>query len=154
MAHFEYSSVIAASPDKLFEYYTEFSNLPQIMPQSYKVELTGPIRKKTPGSEIDLKVSKLGVYVPMELVVEENIPSKMFKVRQSQGPFSLWVHTMKFEDHGKGCLLREIVEYDLPYGIFGKLLEDLLVTRELESVFEFRHRRLGEVLAQKTPKAK
>ena len=43
MAHFEFSSVVAALQEKVFDFITEPSNLPLIMPPDYRVTATGPV---------------------------------------------------------------------------------------------------------------
>jgi ligand-binding SRPBCC domain-containing protein len=151
MAHFEFSSVLPFPRKDVFEFSTNPENLPLIM-NDYKIEPTSPITKMKKGAEYEIRVTRYGISVIWGIVVEEFVPGEMFRDRQSHGPFSLWVHTHKFEDHGQGTLLTELIEYDLPFGLFGKLADDLLVKRELHRLFEGRHARTQELLGQGSAK--
>src|SRR5690348_12764488 len=112
MAHFEYSTVIAAPKAKVFEFLTDIENLKSIMEPTYKIELTTPVTKMKVGEEYEIRVTRYGISVLWGIVIEEFKPHEMFRDRQSHGPFSLWVHTHKFEDHGQGTLLTDVIEYD------------------------------------------
>lgn len=146
MAHFEHSSVIQAPRKQVFDFFSDPNNLEKMIPPGYRVELTSPAVKLKKGSEYELRVSRYGFSVLWGVVVEDFVPGEMFRDRQSHGPFSLWLHTHKFEDHGQGTLLTDIIEYDISFGLLGKLAQDIFVSRDLRHVFEFRHRRLKELI--------
>ena len=149
MAHFEYSSVIHAPKQKTFDFLTVVENFSLLFPEDYKFELLSPVEKMDKGSEYEFRLARFGVSVVWGIVVEEVVAGESYRDRQAHGPFDLWIHTLKVEDHGEGCLLTELIEYDLPYGIFGKLTEDLFMRGELTRIFEHRHKRLQELILAK-----
>ena len=120
------------------------------MPQDYKIELVSPAQKARKGVEYELRITRYGISVIWNAFVEEFVENELFRDRQAKGPFSLWVHTHKFEDHGQGTLITDLIEYDLPFGIFGKLAEDLFLSRDLQRVFDFRHRKIQGHFTPKT----
>ncbi|MBK9294057.1 MAG: SRPBCC family protein [Oligoflexia bacterium] len=144
MAHFEYSSIIPAPKEKVFDFYSDFKNIPSLMPEDYKITPESPLLKIKKGSEIEARCSKFGISVLWKIIIEEVDPPSMFRERQVFGPFSLWVHTRRFEDHSQGTLLIDSIEYDLAFGILGKLAQDLYVSKELKRVFEFRHKEIAK----------
>lgn len=153
MAHFEYSSVLNASRKSVFEFFTDMKNLGRIMPGDYKIEPTAPLGKMKKGMEYEVRLTRFGISVLWGIVIEEFNSEVLFRDRQTHGPFAFWVHTHKFEDHGQGTLLTDMIEYDVPFGLLGKLADDLYVRRELQRVFSQRHRKAADLLGAVNPEA-
>jgi ligand-binding SRPBCC domain-containing protein len=151
MAHFEFSSIIAAPRKDVFDYVSDVSNLGQIMSTDYKIEGTMPFTKMKQGAEYEVRLTRAGISVLWGIVIEELVPGERVRDRQSHGPFSLFVHTQKFEDHGAGTLLTDFIEYDVPFGLFGKLADDLFIRRDLAKVFSHRHDKINRFFVQAPP---
>ena len=117
------------------------------MSEDYKIEFTSPLSQVTKGAEYEFRLSRAGISMLWEITVEDVIPGEFLRDRQSRGPFSLWVHTQKFEDHGQGTLLTDIVEYDVPFGLLGKLADDIFVRRDLKKIFQHRHQKISHRFA-------
>jgi ligand-binding SRPBCC domain-containing protein len=147
MAHFEHSSVIAAPRSKVFNFIADIKNLNTIMQPEYKTELVSPANKMAQGEEYELRVSRFGISVLWGVLIEEFKPEEMFRDRQTHGPFALWLHTHKFEDHGQGTLLHDVIEYDVPFGLLGKLLDDVVIRRELSQLFQSRHQKIQSMVS-------
>jgi hypothetical protein len=46
---------------------------------------------------------------------------------------------MKFEEHGPTqTLVTDIVEYEIPFGILGKLADDFFIRHDLKNILEHR----------------
>ncbi len=146
MAHFEFSSVIEAPQDEVFKFITEPVNLQKIMPADYHVTSTAPIPPMKKGAEYEIRISRYGVSVAWGILIEEMTPGEMFRDRQTSGPFSVWVHTHSLEGHGQGTLMKDIIEYDVAFGLFGKLAQDLYIKRELQRIFAHRHQKTQELI--------
>ena len=56
-----------------------------------------------------------------------------------RGPYRLWHHTHAFAPDGDGTVVRDRVRYALPFGPAGELAHRLVVRRDLERIFDFRH---------------
>src|SRR5450755_1954682 len=135
MAHFEHSSIIPGKRNQVFEYVSNINSLPEIMSADYKIEATSPVGKLKVGSEYEIKITRMGISVAWNIVIEDIVVNEFVRDRQSRGPFALWIHTQKFEDHGESTLLTDIIEYDVPFGLLGKLADDIFVRRDLENIF-------------------
>ena len=144
MAHFEYSSVINVPRKDVFEFISDMANLSEIMAEDYKIEATTPISKMKKGSEYEIRITRAGISVIWGIVIEEIIQNEFVRDRQSHGPFALWVHTQKVEDHGQGTLMTDFIEYDVPFGLMGKLADDIFVRRDLQKIFARRHVRIAD----------
>ena len=69
---------------------------------------------------------------------------------QKQGPFRRWQHTHSFEaktiDGREGTLIGDVVEYEVGFGVIGRMLEKLIFQRMLRTTFEYRKTGAGEDL--------
>lgn len=148
MAHFEHSSIINAPRAEVYAFVTDLTNLETILPQDYRV-LNAPKRMElSKGMEFPIRLSRFGVSVEWKIVVEDFTSNEFYRYRQSQGPYSHWVHTEKFEDHAQGTLITSIVDFELPFGVLGKLAEDLILPGELKRVFDVRQKSLSRQLGK------
>ena len=71
-------------------------------------------------------------------VIARWVPGVEFQDRQERGPYRTWIHTHRFQSEGDGVLMRDRVEYELPFGVLGRIAHALLVQRQLEGIFEYR----------------
>jgi len=71
-----------------------------------------------------------------------------FEDRQLEGPYEIWHHRHEFRSIDGGVEMTDIVEYQLPMDAFGDLVDTLIVGRRLDEVFEYRRRRIGEILGR------
>lgn len=63
---------------------------------------------------------------------------KSFTDFQQKGPYKLWNHYHEFIINDKGILMRDTVDYQMPFGILGTLAHQLFIKRKLESIFNYR----------------
>ena len=63
---------------------------------------------------------------------------------QRFGPYQFWHHTHFFREIPGGVEMRDLVHYRLPLGPFGKLMNALLVKKQLAAIFDFRTNVLEE----------
>jgi uncharacterized protein len=68
-------------------------------------------------------------------------PPNRFVDVQISGPFAHWEHNHIFTDSGQDrCTLRDQIEYALPVGKLGQIFGGSLVRRNLQRMFDYRHR--------------
>ena len=86
--------------------------------------------------------------VPMRWLTEIEVwePPCRFVDNQLRGPYKLWHHEHRFAERDGGTLISDRVDYALPFGVLGQIVHGLIVRRDVESIFEFRRKRLEEVL--------
>lgn len=68
-----------------------------------------------------------------------------FVDEQRFGPYSLWHHKHFIREIEGGVEMEDIVDYKLPFGIIGQLIEPLLVAPKLKEIFSFRRKKLIEL---------
>ena len=92
--------------------------------------------------------------LPWELEVTEFEWNSHFSDLQLRGPFAYWNQIHSFEAQTRtpesgiltpGTLIRDDIEYELPFGKLGELAQRLIVARQLRSLFAHRRDRLREL---------
>ena len=63
-----------------------------------------------------------------------------------QSPFRTWTHKHEFIAHPDGTLIRDSIEYEVPFGILGAVANRLFVSKEIDRLFAFRHRATAKAL--------
>jgi hypothetical protein len=63
----------------------------------------------------------------------------MFEDVQISGPFKSWRHQHIIEPHADGAILRDEIEYEPPFSVFGSLAAPFAITPKLEKMFAYRH---------------
>ncbi len=129
---------------EVFEYFSDAHNLEAITPPWVKFEVLtpGPIAMAR-GTLIDYRIKVHGLPVRWRTEIAEWDPPRRFVDVQLSGPYRLWHHTHSFEETPGGTLCRDSVRY-WPRG--GRLVDRLFVRRDVARIFEYRTRRLKEIL--------
>jgi len=75
-----------------------------------------------------------------------------FVDEQKQGPYKVWHHQhFLFEVEG-GVLVEDEVNYQLPMGILGRFAHWLFVRRQLQTIFDYRKKKLQEIFVKNSLK--
>lgn len=77
--------------------------------------------------------------------IEEWEANKFFVDTQVKGPYALWHHTHQFQSFNGGTLMTDTVRYLLPLGSAGQLVGGSFVSRDIEKIFDYRKKVIGEV---------
>jgi ligand-binding SRPBCC domain-containing protein len=67
-----------------------------------------------------------------------------FVDEQRIGPYALWHHSHFFEEIPGGVIMIDLVHYKLPFGPLGKLAHAIFVKKQLDDIFNYRHKILVE----------
>ena len=165
---FEAEQWIAAPLPRVFAFFADPHNLPRIMPPSQGARLLKlnlvrprlPVGEAAPGaermagvgSEIIFKFRAIP-HVPLHekwtALITDFALNQSFRDIQKQGPFRRWSHTHSFEakivDGREGTLIRDVVEYEVGFGVIGTFLEKAMFQRMMRSTFEYRKHALDEI---------
>ncbi|UOB17831.1 SRPBCC family protein [Abyssalbus ytuae] len=71
-----------------------------------------------------------------------------FVDEQRFGPYKLWHHKHFLKPIKGGVEMEDIIDYKLPYGIFGKIMHTLFIKNKLKKIFEFREKKLIEIFGK------
>lgn len=68
---------------------------------------------------------------------------------QEKGPYKLWHHHHEFLPNEKGVLMKDTVDYELPFGFLGTIVHALLVKNKVKSIFDYRYQVLEKMFNSK-----
>ncbi|MCW2462440.1 SRPBCC family protein [Elizabethkingia anophelis] len=128
--------------EEVWDFFSSPLNLSKITPKDMKFTVLSDL-KNTPiyeGMEIDYLVSPV-LEIPLKWktrITQVNY-KKSFTDLQAKGPYRYWNHYHEFIENDKGVLMKDSVDYELPFGLLGKLAHSLFVHKRLKSIFEFRY---------------
>ena len=81
-------------------------------------------------------------------LITDYTPPELFADIQVAGPYKSWRH-----EHTRGLgdktLMRDRVQYELPFGILGSVTHRLVIAGQLKRTFDFRHRKIRKLFALK-----
>jgi ligand-binding SRPBCC domain-containing protein len=138
---------LPGSPAEVFEFFGDACNLEAITPPllRFRVMDPGAIRMGA-GALIRYRLRVHRVPVGWLTAIREWDPPHRFVDEQVRGPYALWHHTHTFEPlPDGGTLMRDVVRYALPLGPVGELARRLVVSRDLEAIFDYRAERIREL---------
>lgn len=135
----ERSQRIQAPPDEVFDFFAEARNLEEITPPWLHFRIISAPDRVRGGEEISYRLRLHGIPIRWRSRIEDWEPPHRFADTQLRGPYSLWHHTHTVEPNGDGVVMRDRVRYSLPLGPLGEAVHRLLVRRDLERIFDYRH---------------
>jgi len=143
VSDFSTRQLVAAPLDEVFDFFSDARNLGRLTPPwlSFEVLTPGPI-EMSPGALIDYRLRWRGVPIRWRTEIEVWEPTRRFVDRQIRGPYRLWRHEHLFEEHRGGTMVEDTVEYA---AIGGRLAHHLVVNRDVERIFAYRHEALDAI---------
>lgn len=145
MHHFHSEQLVGRPVDEVFGFFSDASNLEAITPRqlNFRILTPGPIRLAA-GARIDYQLTLYGVPLKWATLIESWEPPRHFVDVQLRGPYRVWRHTHRFVSEGAGTRIVDDVDYELPLGPLGRLVDALWTRREVARIFEYR----AEVIAR------
>jgi ligand-binding SRPBCC domain-containing protein len=139
MAHLNCSLVVPGPIKEVYDYLCDPKRVPQLLEGHVEVEVLNAEPDLQKGAEFTYLMTRVGISQQVRFRVEEVTRGTTLVYRQTEGVFRKWVHTQKFSTHGKNeTLVTDVVDYELPFGLVGHLLDDLLFRRDLRRILEDR----------------
>lgn len=139
---------------EVFDFFAMPDNLARITPPGMRFEFLTEDREMRSGLLIDYKLRPLpGIPVSWRTRIDAYDPPNGFEDVQLRGPYSRWEHRHTFRAVDGGTLMTDEVDYALPLGPLGDLVNRLVVRRELEHVFGYRAAVLTTVMQVPDPSA-
>lgn len=115
---------IKASPQRVYDFLTQPTNLPSIWPNM--VSVSNVVARPGGAHDFDWVYKMAGIHLKGHAETLEAIPGKLARIRNESGIKSTFLWTYEGLN-GTGMRLTLAVEYDIPTPIIGKIAEALLV---------------------------
>lgn len=148
MAHLQITQLIPAPRFEVFDYLSNPENLPFLLKPTVEVQVMSTDVAIKRGSELHFMMTRMGFSQSVRLRIEDSLRGSRLTYRQVEGLFSVWTHTMKFEEHGEDAtLVADLVDYQLPLGLLGFVADDLIVKRDMSKLLEARLQKAKEHFA-------
>lgn len=129
------------SIEDAWDFFSSPNNLQKITPSDMGFVVRSNY-ENTPiyvGMKIDYVVSPLfGIPLKWKTCITEVEYQKSFVDFQEKGPYKFWHHRHEFIANDKGVLMKDTVDYELPFGILGDWTHSFLVKKRLSDIFDYR----------------
>ena len=140
--------ILPISLEKAWEFFTVPTNLDKITPKEMQFEITNNPPKKTYlGQIITYKIGILPLVKSNWITEITHFEEEKFFVDEQRfGPYKMWHHEHHFKQLENGnVLMTDIVNFKLPFGIFGDLLAGNYVKNKVKFILESRFKILEEI---------
>jgi len=103
-----------------------------------------------PGMIITYIVSPI-MNIPFNWVTEITLVNEPFYFvdNQKSGPFKFWHHQHFFKEVPAGVEMTDIVNYAAPFDPISRPIENTIVKKRVEMIFDFRFKKLEEMFGKK-----
>lgn len=135
-----------------WQFFSSPYNLALITPKEMGFDVLtalddGPIYE---GLKIEYKIRPL-LNIPMRwtTLISQVEEGKSFTDLQEKGPYKYWHHFHEFIPNEVGVLMKDTVDYELPFGPIGVIAHKLMVQKKLEHIFNYRYKVLEALFAMK-----
>ena len=139
------------SLEQVWDFFSSPANLSKITPPQMGFIITSKLPATMyAGMFITYKVSPVvGIRMNWVTEITEVSDRKYFIDEQRSGPYRLWHHEHHFHLVEGGVEMHDILYFEAPFGILGKIAELLFVKRKVKEIFEFRKHRINELFPAK-----
>ena len=138
--------------DEVFAFFAEPENLRRLTPASMRFEFLTEDRTMREGLQIDYRLRPLlGIPVGWRTRIDRYDPPHGFSDTQLRGPYARWDHRHTFEAVDGGTLMTDEVDYEIPFGPLGDLVNRLAIRDELRRIFGYRQEAVRTVFADAAP---
>ena len=141
------SQVLPITMQEAWDFFSSPRNLSSITPAHMRFQIidSSGNGKMYPGQIIKYKVSVLP-FIRVSWITEiTHVSEPVFFVDEQRfGPYKWWHHQHHFREVPGGVEMTDEVHYLLPLGFLGRIAHWVFVSRQLNSIFDFRFRVLGE----------
>ena len=130
-----------------WDFFSSPNNLNKITPKEMGFDvLTEGVENMYEGLMIEYKVRPL-LNIPLRWITEITHVKyqEYFVDEQRKGPYKIWHHEHHFKEVQGGVEMTDIVSYELPFGILGKMAHPLVVKKKLDQIFAYRFKIVDEL---------
>ena len=132
--------------DLAWDFFSSPKNLNEITPNDMVFKITSDVPEKMyEGLFITYKISPfLGIQLDWCTEITHVKDKSFFVDEQRVGPYKLWHHEHHFKEIDEGVEMIDIVSYEPPFGILGKLADKLFLKKYMTELLSERNRIVKE----------
>ncbi|KAB2814422.1 SRPBCC family protein [Phaeocystidibacter luteus] len=144
------------SIDEAWKFFSSPSNLQEITPEDMGFDIISEVPKEMyEGLFIHYKVSPLlGIKLNWTTEITHIRDRQFFVDEQRVGPYKIWHHEHHFKEIDGGVEMTDIVSYQLPMGVLGRMMHPLIVKNRLNQIFDYRFEIIEKKFGTVKPEAK
>ena len=102
--------------------------------------------KMYPGMIITYKITPIfGIKMNWMTEITHVKENEYFVDEQRFGPYALWHHQHHFKEVKGGVLMTDLLNYAIPYGIIGRLANEILVAKRIHKIFDYRTKEVNKL---------
>ncbi len=151
---FKTVQLIPVRLEEAWDFFSSPSNLQVITPPNMDFRIISKYQgtKMYPGQVIEYTVKPL-LNIPMYWMTEITHvqPQEFFVDEQRFGPYSMWHHQHHFKEVAGGVEMTDIVHYKIPGWWIGDVMNTLYVKKQLNKIFDYRHKKVEELFGKILP---
>ncbi len=143
------TTIIDCSLEELFEFHLDSNNITKITPENIKVELLNSDTKTFEGKIVQIKTTKFFIPTYWEVKIEKLQKPDILVDVAIKSPFKYWKHQHIFTKKNDKCELKDMIEYELPFGFLGSFIKTF-IDMDIKNMFDFRHIQTKKLLEKKS----
>ena len=141
------AEVVPATPEEVFAFFSDPANLARITPNWLAFRIVDAPARLEAGSRLEYRIRWGFVALPWVTRITRWNPPHDFQDVQEKGPYRTWMHTHRFTPAERGVRVEDLVEYELPFGLLGRIVHGLRVRRQLEEIFAYRRAAIQRIFS-------
>jgi ligand-binding SRPBCC domain-containing protein len=133
-----------------WNFLSDPKNLKIITPESMGFNiLSGAERTMYEGQIIQYKVNPFkGITTTWVTEITHVVEQNYFVDEQRFGPYAFWHHKHFINEINGGVEMEDIIDYKLPFGFLGQMVQPFIVKPKLEQIFEYRANQLEKIFGK------
>jgi ligand-binding SRPBCC domain-containing protein len=132
--------------EEVFPFFAEPANLERLTPGWMRFRLLEAPARVERGARMRYRMAPLGIPTTWVAEISRWEPPFAFADVQLRGPYREWEHTHSFAERAGGTEISDRIVYRLPGGRLGALADPLGHRAMLSRMFDYRSKRLTELL--------
>ena len=139
--------ILPISIEEAWDFFSNPNNLSKIMPTNmgFKV-IEGATLPLYEGQIIAYTVTPLPLFKTSWVSEINHINKPHFFVdTQLEGPYKIWHHKHFLKEIDGGTEITDVVHYQVPFGLLGRLLHPIIIKPKLNKIFKHREQQIAQL---------
>ncbi len=151
MYQFKTEQWLPVTLDKAWSFFSTPKNLARITPPELDFQILPPFSDQDiyEGMKIDYTLKPLlGISFHWQTEICKVEKNKLFTDIQIIGPYKSWEHTHYFSEVNGGVLMKDEINYELPFSFIGTIGHRLFVKNKIKRIFKYREDTLNNLFSK------